>query len=198
MSTPSGTARIRRSFSPVAVPRQDIDVFFYGHGREYRSGWIDSMIRLPSQRLPEARFAVRGNDLGDIGSCETLPYLSFSKLRAYVCRSKNQPLHHARRPCQRLRLVIVAPLRAGCVRRLHRRQSLRRAGGMVRAGQRNQSSSRTATKPWSAIAICCATNPSAGPSAWQPDNEPCANTHFVTAPFNCAISFADISNRDWT
>jgi spore maturation protein CgeB len=75
-------------FSPVDVPAQDVDVLFYGHGREYRQAWIADMIAGPSQALPEARFAVRGTRLGDLGRAETLPYLSFSKLREYACRSK--------------------------------------------------------------------------------------------------------------
>jgi hypothetical protein len=75
-------------FSPVEVAAQDIDVMFYGHGREYRSQWIDDLITQPSQMLPEARFAVRGTKLGDLGRAEKLPYLSFSKLREYACRSK--------------------------------------------------------------------------------------------------------------
>jgi hypothetical protein len=75
-------------FSPVPVPAQDIDVFFYGHGREYRTAWIDAMLRDASQALPNARFAVRGTRLGDLGRVQALPYLSFSKLREYACRSK--------------------------------------------------------------------------------------------------------------
>lgn len=75
-------------FSPINVPIQDIDIMFYGHGREYRGEWIDQMITLPSQKLTDRRFAVRGSGLGDIGKAEYLPYLSFSKLREYVCRSK--------------------------------------------------------------------------------------------------------------
>jgi len=75
-------------FSPVDVPAQDVDVFFYGHGREYRQAWIADMIAGPSQALPQARFAVRGTRLGDLGRAEALPYLSFSKLREYACRSK--------------------------------------------------------------------------------------------------------------
>lgn len=75
-------------FSPVSLPAQDIDVMFYGHGREYRGEWIDSMIAGPSRTLPEAHFAVRGSNLGDLGNAKSLPYLSFSKLREYVCRSK--------------------------------------------------------------------------------------------------------------
>jgi spore maturation protein CgeB len=74
-------------FAPVDVP-QDLDVFFYGHTREYREQWIDAMIALPSERLPDAHFAVRGHGLGDVGRAELLPYLSFSKLREYACRSK--------------------------------------------------------------------------------------------------------------
>ncbi|MFO7321429.1 MAG: glycosyltransferase [Chloroflexota bacterium] len=75
-------------FSPVDVPGQDIDVMFYGHGREYREMWVDAMLAEPSRRMPEARFAARGTRLGDVGRTELLPYLSFSKLREYACRSK--------------------------------------------------------------------------------------------------------------
>lgn len=75
-------------FSPVNVPVQDLDVMFYGHGREYRQQWIDDMITAPSNALPDAQFAVRGTKLGDLGRAKTLPYLSFSKLREYACRSK--------------------------------------------------------------------------------------------------------------
>lgn len=74
-------------FSPLDL-KQDIDVFFYGHSREYREQWIDGMIGDASQQLPTTRFAVRGRNLGDTGRAELLPYLSFSKLREYACRSK--------------------------------------------------------------------------------------------------------------
>jgi hypothetical protein len=74
-------------FSPLDVP-QDIDAFFYGHGREYRADWIDAMVREPSLKMPGATFAGRGTRLGDLGRAKMLPYLSFSKLREYACRSK--------------------------------------------------------------------------------------------------------------
>jgi spore maturation protein CgeB len=74
-------------FSPLDVP-QDLDVFFYGHTREYREAWIDGMINRASLALPDARFAVRGRGLGDLGRAQMLPYLSFSKLREYACRSR--------------------------------------------------------------------------------------------------------------
>jgi hypothetical protein len=75
-------------FSPVAVARQDIDCMFYGHGREYRESWVEMMIAQASRAMPDARFAVRGTKLGDLGRAEMLPYLSFSKLREYACRTK--------------------------------------------------------------------------------------------------------------
>ncbi len=75
-------------FSPVHVPAQDLDVLFYGHGREYRAEWIDQMITQSSLELTDSRFAVRGTRLGNLGRAESLPYLSFSKLREYACRSK--------------------------------------------------------------------------------------------------------------
>jgi hypothetical protein len=75
-------------FSPLPVAQQDIDVMFYGHGREYREEWIDAMLTQPSNAMTEASFRVRGLNLGDIGRAQQLPYLSFSKLREYACRSK--------------------------------------------------------------------------------------------------------------
>lgn len=75
-------------FSPARVQAQDIDLFFYGHGREYRGAWLDAMIARPAAQLPDARFAVRGTQLGDLGPTRRLPYLSFSKLREYVARSR--------------------------------------------------------------------------------------------------------------
>jgi spore maturation protein CgeB len=75
-------------YSPLDLP-QDIDVFFYGHTTEYRREWLEAMITQPSKALLDARFAVRGSGLDmDLGRTERLPYLSFSKLREYICRSK--------------------------------------------------------------------------------------------------------------
>lgn len=74
-------------YAPLDLPK-DVDAFFFGHGREYREQWIDSMIRDASNQLPDAKFAVRGKNLGDIGHTEQLPYLSFAKLREYMSRSK--------------------------------------------------------------------------------------------------------------
>ncbi len=75
-------------FPPLHRSTQDIDLFFYGHGREYRSRWVDDMLTEPSRRLPQRRFAVRGSQLGELGRAETLPYASFHALRGYIARSK--------------------------------------------------------------------------------------------------------------
>jgi hypothetical protein len=75
-------------FSPLNEAGQDIDVLFYGHGREYRGRWIDDMVKAPSEAIRDARFVVRGTKLGDLGRAEMLPFVSFSKLREYSCRSK--------------------------------------------------------------------------------------------------------------
>jgi hypothetical protein len=74
----------------VQVPSaQDIDVFFYGHGHEYRGDSIEMMISEPSRRLSQARFAVRSTDMDiDLGRAQRVPYMSFGKLREYSCRSK--------------------------------------------------------------------------------------------------------------
>ncbi len=66
---------------------QDFDVFFYGHGAEYREQWIAAMLAEPSLRMPDVCFAARGTRLGAIGNVKQLPYASFSKLREYCCRA---------------------------------------------------------------------------------------------------------------
>ena len=74
-------------FAPESVA-QDIDVFFYGLGREYREQWIDAMLESPSRQLPAVRFAVRGSRLGSMPCVEHLPYASFSRLKQYCSRSR--------------------------------------------------------------------------------------------------------------
>jgi glycosyltransferase involved in cell wall biosynthesis len=74
-------------YAPLPV-NQDVDVFFYGHTAEYRAEWLRAMIASPSAALTNARFAYRGLGLGDLGRAEALPYLSFSRLREYVARSR--------------------------------------------------------------------------------------------------------------
>jgi glycosyltransferase involved in cell wall biosynthesis len=74
-------------FAPMRVD-QDLDVFFYGLGREYRADWIDAMLAVPSQQMADARFAVRGSRLGRMPAVRQLPYASFSALKRYCSRSR--------------------------------------------------------------------------------------------------------------
>jgi spore maturation protein CgeB len=74
-------------FAPEPV-EQDIDVFFYGLGREYREEWIDAMLDGPSDLLRGLRFAVRGTRLSAMPRVEHLPYASFGRLKQYCGRSR--------------------------------------------------------------------------------------------------------------
>jgi len=75
-------------FAPQRV-QQNIDAFFYGHGTEYREGWIRDMLIAPSERLSDLDFAMRGSGFGmPLGRVRALPYLSVAKLREYCCRSR--------------------------------------------------------------------------------------------------------------
>lgn len=67
---------------------QDIDVFFYGLGREYREDWLEAMLDVPSRSMAGARFAVRGHGLGELPAVERLPFASLSRLQAYCSRSR--------------------------------------------------------------------------------------------------------------
>jgi hypothetical protein len=74
-------------YSPLDVS-QDVDVFFYGHTAEYRARWIHAMISAPSLAMPDARFAVRGRDLGDVGRAISVEDLPFNRLREQIARSR--------------------------------------------------------------------------------------------------------------
>jgi glycosyltransferase involved in cell wall biosynthesis len=74
-------------YRPLNLP-QDIDIFFYGHTAEYRQRWLHAMLTAPSVAMPEARFAARGRQLGELGRVELLPYAAFGRLPEYVARSR--------------------------------------------------------------------------------------------------------------
>jgi spore maturation protein CgeB len=74
-------------YCPMDVA-QDADVFFYGHTAEYRASWIQAMIAEPSKAMPEARFAVRGIELGDLGRATLLRDVPFSRLRFQIASSR--------------------------------------------------------------------------------------------------------------
>lgn len=84
-------------FRPLEV-EEDIDVFFYGLGSEYRQDWLDAMIAIPSRRLPSLRFVVAGDHLDlDLGRAERLGGLLPSQLNRYAARARLN-LNVARRP----------------------------------------------------------------------------------------------------
>ncbi len=75
-------------FAPLDIPKKR-DIFFYGHGYEYRREWIEAMITTPNKALVDKTFAVRVTDMEiDLGSTDRLPYASVSKLREYACESR--------------------------------------------------------------------------------------------------------------
>jgi hypothetical protein len=69
-------------FAPQPVEKER-DVFFYGYGDKFRQEWMRELVGEPSRRLPEASFALGGEDFrGDIGSAHVLgpiPYNLFPR-----------------------------------------------------------------------------------------------------------------------
>lgn len=76
-------------YKPVKVDKQDIDVFFYGWGYEYRSDWMECMMKIPSKKLNGVKIALGGGafDL-NLGNVELLGDVPFSAWRRLCCRSK--------------------------------------------------------------------------------------------------------------
>jgi spore maturation protein CgeB len=73
----------------LRVPvQEDIDVFFFGNGAEYRERWLQMMLAAPSRSLPDVRFAVRGSNLGDMGRAIQVRRRSFSEIRLLCSRSR--------------------------------------------------------------------------------------------------------------
>ncbi len=69
-------------FAPQAVEKER-DVFFYGYGDKFRREWMRELVGEPSRRLPDASFALGGEDFrGDVGSARVLgpiPYNAFPR-----------------------------------------------------------------------------------------------------------------------
>jgi len=77
-------------FSPIEL-KQDIDVFFYGFGYEYRKEWIEAMLTNSSRILDNRRFVIRGSGFNsgiDLGNTALFSDVHLSRLRNYACRSK--------------------------------------------------------------------------------------------------------------
>lgn len=75
-------------FRPIPAD-EDIDVFFYGLGTEYRQEWLRDMIAIPSQRLPQLRFVAAGANLDiDLGRAERVGLIPPAQLSHYVTRAR--------------------------------------------------------------------------------------------------------------
>lgn len=95
----------------------DVDVFFYGHGAEYRRPWLEAMIAAPSRALPAAEFVVRGHSLGDIGRARPLEDVPFPELRRWIARSRinlaiTRETHAGTRASSTMRLFELAMMGA--------------------------------------------------------------------------------------
>jgi len=74
--------------APVEVGK-DIDVSFFGYGSDFREEWMEKLITIPSQKMPELSFAVAGENFRiDLGNAKMVGDLSYSQWRQFCCRSK--------------------------------------------------------------------------------------------------------------
>jgi spore maturation protein CgeB len=65
-------------FAPQPVEAEH-DVFFYGYGDKFRREWMGELVGEPSRRLPDASFALGGEDFrGDVGAARTLGVIPYN------------------------------------------------------------------------------------------------------------------------
>jgi spore maturation protein CgeB len=65
-------------FAPQPVEVEH-DVFFYGYGDKFRREWMRELVGEPSRRLPDASFALGGEDFrGDVGAALTLGVIPYN------------------------------------------------------------------------------------------------------------------------
>ena len=75
-------------FKPVDV-KQDIDVFYYGFGNEFREEWMTKMITVPSKKMESTNFVVSGSGYTiDMGKSKVINMVPMSSLGNYCSRSK--------------------------------------------------------------------------------------------------------------
>jgi glycosyltransferase involved in cell wall biosynthesis len=69
-------------FAPQPVEKE-MDVFFYGYGDKFRREWVEAMVGVPSNRLPDVDFALGGRDFrADIGAARfvgDVPFNTFAR-----------------------------------------------------------------------------------------------------------------------
>jgi Glycosyl transferases group 1 len=84
-------------FKPLDVEKEH-DVVFYGYGDKFRRNWLEAMISRPSERMPEARFAVVGADFNvELGRAREVGWMPVSSLVHLVSASRIN-LNIGRRP----------------------------------------------------------------------------------------------------
>lgn len=68
---------------------KDIDISFFGYGSDFREEWMNKLITIPSQKLPNVKFAVAGAGFKiNFGNAKMYGDLSYSAWRQFCCRSK--------------------------------------------------------------------------------------------------------------
>lgn len=68
---------------------QDIDIFFYGYGEQFREKWMKEMLYSTSKILPQYKFTLGGKAFSkDIGATRLLGDIPFSVYREFCARSK--------------------------------------------------------------------------------------------------------------
>jgi hypothetical protein len=74
--------------TPIKMEK-DIDVSFFGYGSDFREEWMEKLITIPSQKMPDVKFAVAGGGFKiDLGNAKKYGDLSYSAWRQFCCRSK--------------------------------------------------------------------------------------------------------------
>ena len=75
-------------FKPLQVEKEH-DVFFYGYGDKFRREWMRELIGEPSRRLPDADFALGGEDFqGDVGRARALGVIPFNAFNRAISLSR--------------------------------------------------------------------------------------------------------------
>lgn len=74
--------------APTSVSK-DIDIAFFGYGSDFREKWMEKLITIPSQKMPETNFVVAGGNFRiDLGNAKMIGDLSYSEWRQFCCRAK--------------------------------------------------------------------------------------------------------------
>jgi Glycosyl transferases group 1 len=75
-------------FRPLDVEKEH-DVFFYGYGDKFRREWMRELVGEPSRRLPDADFALGGEDFqGDVGHACSLGVIPFNAFNHAIASSR--------------------------------------------------------------------------------------------------------------